>query len=96
MAEAQRQVERRVVEDVTIVLKLSEDEARTLAAVLSSVEGNRSNSPREHAVAVLNALREAQVLRRLGSPFEVATVSLPPDHPAMLISGMVSFAAYPA
>jgi hypothetical protein len=95
MAVAQRHVERRVIEDVTVILKLSEDEARTLAAVLALVNGDRRKSPREHAVSILNALREARVLRGLGSPFEMALTDAVADHPATLASGAINFRTYP-
>jgi hypothetical protein len=94
MAVAEKRVERRVIEDVTILLKLSEDEARTLAAVLALVNGDRRKSPREHAVAILNALREARVLRGLGSPFEMGLTRDEPDHPATLASGAINFRTY--
>lgn len=93
MAEAQRHVERRVIEDVTVVLTLSEDEVRTLGAVLALVGGDRKNSPREHTVSILEALREARILRTLGSPFEVATQQIA-NHPANLATGVIRFAEY--
>ncbi|MFF1597708.1 hypothetical protein ACFVYV_09450 [Streptomyces mirabilis] len=95
MAVAEKRVERRVIEDVTVILKLSEDEARTVAAVLSLVSGDRRKSPREHTVAVLNALREARVLRSIGSPFEATLTTPEIGHPVHLAEGMVRFRDYP-
>lgn len=95
MAIAEKRVERQVIETVTVTLKLSEDEARTLGAVLGLVSGDRSNSPRRHTVAMLNALREARVLRTLGSPFEVTVSTADANHPALLAGGGISFRNYP-
>lgn len=96
MAVAEKRVERRVIEDVTVTLKLSEDEARVLATVLAQVSGNRRNSPYEHVVAVLNALREARVLRSFGSPFEAVVEGSASNHPVQLIDGTLTFREYRA
>jgi hypothetical protein len=96
MAVAEKRVERRVIEDVTVRLTLSEDEAKTLAAVLALVSGDRRKSPREHVVAMINALREARVLRSTGSPFELPLGMAPdPVHPSTMASGMIRFSEYP-
>lgn len=96
MASAEKRVERRVIEDMTVILKLDEDEARTLGAVLALVGGSRKTSPREHVVAILNALREARVLRGLGSPFEMVSTDVESgSHPSALAAGQIRFSDYP-
>jgi len=44
---------------MSVTLELSEEEARTLAAVLSYVGGCPTDSPRKHTDAVLEALTES-------------------------------------
>lgn len=96
MAVAEKRVERRVIEDVTILLKLSEDEARALHAVLMLTGGSRKTSPREHIVSIMDALRKAGAVR-YGSPFDSAVTRQldPRNDPSNLAEGMVKFRDYP-
>lgn len=98
MAVAEKRVERKVIEDVTVRLTLSEDEARTLVAVLSRVTGTRSNSPRLHVSNVLEALRRAGYRHPEHAAAlswkEIPAVDL--TDPGNLIDGKVSFRDYPA
>jgi hypothetical protein len=101
MAVAEKRVERRVIEDVTVVLKLSEDEARTLMAVLSRVGGMRSSSPRGHASNMLDALRQAGYrhpehtaqLEWRGATYVRGDGD--PADPGNLIEGKLNFRDYP-
>lgn len=98
MATAEKRVERRVIEDVTVTLSLSEEEARTLAAVLARVTGSRNGSPREHVAAILDALRRAGVMHPAQSGAltwrEISPVDL--REPGGLIEGKLNFHDYPA
>jgi hypothetical protein len=91
MAQAEKKVERQVIETVTVTLKLSEDEARTLAAVLSRTAGSRKTSPREHAVSILDALRRAGMFPE----FEFAPRMPSLTGPDTLAEGQVRFRDYP-
>jgi hypothetical protein len=96
MAVAEKRVERRVIEDVTVTLKLSEDEARTLVAVLMLTAGSRKTSPREHVVNILDALRRAGATRP--DPFGGALATnkaFERADPSNLAEGMVRFRDYP-
>jgi hypothetical protein len=103
MAQAVKRVERRVVEDVTVELKLSEVEARTLHAVLMLTSGNRKTSPREHVVSILDALRRSGAV--VPNPFNrissvdpvtgLATIKDPWTDPSGLAEGTVRFRDYP-
>jgi hypothetical protein len=97
MAEATKKVERRVIEDVTIELKLNEDEARTLVAILANVTGTRTNSPRLHASNVLEAFRRAGVPHP-GHTQALSWRELPAadlSDPSGLICGALKFRDYP-
>lgn len=96
MADATKKIQRRVIEDVTVELTLSEDEARTLVAVLSRVTGTRTNSPRLHASNVLEAFRRAGIHHPEHAQAltwrEIRPVDL--TDPAGLIDGKITFRDY--
>lgn len=97
MASAEKRVERRVIEDVTISLKLTADEAETLIAVLALTAGDRKESPREHVVSILDAFRRTGM--HSAAPLDPTAWRLAngnSKHPSHLAEGVVRFRDYPA
>ncbi|MEU0860642.1 hypothetical protein ABZ352_35545 [Streptomyces griseofuscus] len=84
MAVAEKTTVERVVTEDGFTLKLTVEEAETLVAVLSRVGGSPYTSPRKHAGAVLDALREAGTRAYWED-----------DHPPDQATGSIQFDDYP-
>ncbi|MFF4557190.1 hypothetical protein [Streptomyces sp. NPDC001422] len=91
MAKATMTVERRTVEDKTVTVTLSNDEAETLLALVVKVAGSPQGSPREHTESIYGALRAAGV-RDWCKPG--TGIFKWDDHPMNLLSGGIQFADY--
>ncbi|MEU8948758.1 hypothetical protein [Streptomyces sp. NPDC048489] len=91
MATAKMTVERRTVEDKTVTLTLSNDEAETLLALVVKVAGSPQGSPREHTESMYGALRAAGVRDWCKPGNGVVKWA---DHPTNLLTGGIQFADY--